>query len=515
MTLIFKQIFMMNGRKIFLALTLVVASSAMVFGQLAKDKIKFLGNIYSSNQIQDFALYWNQVTPENAGKWGSVEGTRNVMNWTELDAAYALAKTNGFPFKMHVMIWGSQQPNWIESLSPAEQLVEIKEWFLAVKTRYPAIDIVEVVNEPLHAPPSGLGGGKGNYINALGGSGTTGWDWVINSFKMAREYFPNAELVLNDYNIINSEAVTNQYATLAKLLLKEDLIDNLGIQGHAFTVNTMTEATITSRLNILAETGLPLYVTELDIDATLVENGAADEALQLQRYKTIFTAFWKHRSVQGITLWGSRPGMWRTSFSANLFRSDGSKRPAMTWLEDYVKTSSVSKATSIEITGGSLISTKAGSLSLKATPTQSATLNVVTWTVSDPSIARVNSAGQVTAIKDGTVIVTATARDGSGVTATTEITIVNQGDIVTGLEQENKFVFRSYPNPVVNGKFTIEGTENIQHISVRDLQGRSIHDVVVANQNSVEINLLNTAPGMYAVQLFDGNKYLVKKIVVQ
>ena len=46
-------------------------------------------------------------------------------------------KANGFPFKMHVLIWGNQQPAWIESLPPAEQLEEIDEWFAAVAARYP------------------------------------------------------------------------------------------------------------------------------------------------------------------------------------------------------------------------------------------------------------------------------------------------------------------------------------------------------------------------------------------
>src|SRR5690349_12739904 len=77
---------------------------------LASGQSKFLGSVYSTSQIVNFTTYFNQVTPENAGKWGSVEGTRNVMNWTELDAAYALAKSNGFPFRFHVLVWGNQQP---------------------------------------------------------------------------------------------------------------------------------------------------------------------------------------------------------------------------------------------------------------------------------------------------------------------------------------------------------------------------------------------------------------------
>ncbi|UOQ64268.1 endo-1,4-beta-xylanase [Hymenobacter volaticus] len=74
---------------------------------MATGKPKFLGGVYSTPQKPFFNNYFNQVTPENAGKWGSVESTRNVMNWTELDSAYALARTKGYPFKMHTLIWGS------------------------------------------------------------------------------------------------------------------------------------------------------------------------------------------------------------------------------------------------------------------------------------------------------------------------------------------------------------------------------------------------------------------------
>jgi GH35 family endo-1,4-beta-xylanase len=76
------------------------------------------------------------------------------MNWTALDATYNLAKANGFLFRLHVLVWGNQQPAWIESLPPAEQLVEIQEWFDALAARYPDLDYVEVVNEPLHDPPN-------------------------------------------------------------------------------------------------------------------------------------------------------------------------------------------------------------------------------------------------------------------------------------------------------------------------------------------------------------------------
>ena len=55
----------------------------------------------------DFLQYWDQITPENEGKWASVEATRDVYNWSGLDRAYNFAKQNNIPFKQHTFIWGN------------------------------------------------------------------------------------------------------------------------------------------------------------------------------------------------------------------------------------------------------------------------------------------------------------------------------------------------------------------------------------------------------------------------
>ncbi len=288
---------------------------------------KFLGSVHSPSQILNFPAYWNQVTPENAGKWGSVEGTRDVMNWNQLDAAYQYAKSNGFPFRMHVLIWGAQQPAWIESLPPAEQLEEIEEWFAAVAARYPDIDYLEVVNEPLHQPPSGEG--RGNYLEALGGDGSTGWDWILNSFRLAREYFPGTPLVLNDYSVTNTNGSAIDYLEIVNLLRAENLIDIVGIQGHAFET-TVPISTTRNNLDRLATAGLPLMITELDID------GLTDQQ-QVESYRRIFPVFWEHPAVMGVTLWGYRPGMWRTEQGAPLTYSNNVERPALAWLRRYVQ----------------------------------------------------------------------------------------------------------------------------------------------------------------------------------
>ena len=322
---------------------------------IAKGLSKFLGSAYSGPQSPFFANYWNQVTPENGGKWGSVEGTRNVMNWNELDAAYNFAKANGFVYKHHTLIWGSQQPTWIENLPPAEQLAEIEQWFSLVAARYPDLPLIDVVNEPLPGHNQPIGAGKGNYYNALGGAGATGWDWVIKSFQLARQYFPNSKLLLNDFSIINDNNATTTYLTIINLLKERGLIDGIGEQGHAFEWTGTASSTITNNLNRLAATGLPIYITELDIDGL-------DDQVQLNEYKRIFPLLWDHPSVQGVTLWGWRLGHWRTAQGDYLVNVNGSERPALVWLREFVTLPVVTAAQSFNVSEKAAMGTAFGNV---------------------------------------------------------------------------------------------------------------------------------------------------------
>lgn len=303
---------------------------------LAEGKARFLGCIFSPTSEPKLEKYWNQVVPENSGKWGSVERRRDRMNWGNIDNAYNLAQTQGFPFRYHVLIWGNQQPSWMNDLSSSDQRDEIEEWFSAVATRYPGIDYLEVVNEPLNAPPDG-NNGRANYIAALGGTGSSGWEWVLESFRLARQYFPGTQLVLNEYNVIRNDDKTTNYLTLIGLLQAEGLIDVIGFQGHAFTTRPASEGAMTTSINRFEATGLPVMVTEMEIDgAVFVDpDWIQNDALQLSEYQRVFPLFWEHPAIVGVTLWGWRPGLWRDTEMAYL-QVDGAERPALQWLRHYL-----------------------------------------------------------------------------------------------------------------------------------------------------------------------------------
>ncbi|HUA79186.1 MAG TPA: endo-1,4-beta-xylanase, partial [Dyella sp.] len=160
----------------------------------------------------------------------------------------------------------------------------------------------------------------------------------ITAFRMARQRFPHAKLLINDYSITKSNRDTQRYRHIIDLLQREHLIDGIGLQEHAFETKPDVPMSVhRANLDILAATGLPIYITELDID------GPSD-AQQLRDYQRVFPVFWEHPDVKGITLWGFRPGLWRDKQAAYLIRKDGSERPALTWLRDYVRGTSHASA---------------------------------------------------------------------------------------------------------------------------------------------------------------------------
>ncbi len=356
---------------------------------IATGKTKFLGNVWSAAQVPNSNKYFNQVTPENAGKWGSVETADQVFNWTDLDAARKYASDNGFPFRFHVLLWGAQQPTWLKPMTNDQKITQIKQWFTAVKDRYNAAsgafkkpEYIEVLNEILNDPPNNLNNatdefqfrsnnttdnGSGDYVNALKtlniqyGTTPGNYDWIVNAFKLAREIFGcDSKLMINEYGIESTAAVMNSYLEIIDLLKADNLVDAVGMQTHTFSTqlyNAYTPtniaantANLKTQLNALAAKNLPVMVTELDIDGDVSINAsgvrvttgtqAEKDAFQKSEFERIFPIYWDHPSVIGVTLWGYRTGHWRSNNAAYIMDiCSGAPRPAMDYLNTTIRAS--------------------------------------------------------------------------------------------------------------------------------------------------------------------------------
>jgi endo-1,4-beta-xylanase len=282
-------------------------------------QLEFVGNITTHNSIdtdgKTFHRHWDQITPENAGKWGSVQpNPSGGFNWGTLDAIYDYTERNGIAFKQHTFIWGSQQPNG--SIGEAQ----VKNWMTQFCQRYPNTKYIDVVNEPPpHTTPA--------YADAIGGGTNGSWQWIVNAFNWAREACPNAVLILNDYNNIEWQNDAEHFIDIVKTIQAAGApIDAVGAQAHDLDHASMTFETVRSRLTRLhTETNLPVYITELDLSFT-------DDQQQLEYYQQYFPLFRDAGYVKGITIWGWIYGKtWSQAPNSGLVRN-GSPRPAMTWL---------------------------------------------------------------------------------------------------------------------------------------------------------------------------------------
>ena len=168
------------------------------------------------------------------------------------------------------------------------------------------------------------------YSNLIGGAGSSGYDWIVNAFKWARAACPNAILILNDYNNIEVQGDHDHFISIVKAIKAAGApIDAVGAQGHG--ASSLPTSTVQTLLDSLAsETGLPVYITEYDINL-------ASDTQQQQVMQSQFTMFWNDANVKGITLWGYIEGAtWETN--SGLMTSGGTMRPAMTWLLNFLQT---------------------------------------------------------------------------------------------------------------------------------------------------------------------------------
>jgi endo-1,4-beta-xylanase len=277
---------------------------------------KFVGNITTGNSIdpsgRKFSTYWNQITPENAGKWGSVQRSATAaFNWTTLDSIYDYAQKNNIIFKQHVFVWGKQQPTG--TLTEAD----VKKWMTEFCKRYPKTALIDVVNEPPpHTTPS--------YANAIGGGTNTDWKWVINAFTWARAACPNSILILNDYNNIEYADQNKHFIDIAKAVKAAGApIDAVGAQAHGLASDVSTDTMKSLLTKMHTDTGLPVYITEYDI-------GLADDAKQLAKYQEHMKFFLGTEWIPGITIWGWIDG--QTWVANTGLIKNGQPRSAMTWL---------------------------------------------------------------------------------------------------------------------------------------------------------------------------------------
>jgi endo-1,4-beta-xylanase len=134
-------------------------------------------------------------------------------------------------------------------------------------------------------------------------------------------------LLINEYNILCCRSELERYVEIVELLQARDLIDGIGVQAHG--LERVPAEVIAANLDALSALGLPIYVSELDLEAS-------DDEVQLALYQRVFPLLWEHEAVAGVSLWGYRAGRtWkRNAYLVDWFEDE---RPALRWLAAYLR----------------------------------------------------------------------------------------------------------------------------------------------------------------------------------
>ena len=266
---------------------------------------------YRSAVINNF----NHIVPGNDLQWQAFNGNGPANP----NGAYALAFANGLTAGAVHVVW--EKPDWPTpteyrdgaTFTPQDfhdDLIADRLSSTGIMNFYsdsgPGVTITDwnVLNEPLHVT---------HYSDTFETAGI--YDSNIEAwadyFIRARAIRPDARLLINDYNILNAanDAATIQYRDLINSLLAAGApIDRIGLQAH-IALNTITKADIVRRLDILAETGLTIEITEFDARD---DAGQLTTAQQEQIFQDMLEAAFEHESVDGFIMWGFwDPGHWR------------------------------------------------------------------------------------------------------------------------------------------------------------------------------------------------------------
>lgn len=117
----------------------------------------------------------------------------------------------------------------------------ITQWFDKVKENFPDLEMIDVVNEAIrtgnnsyhscYTTSSGNDCKANNIMAALGGDNNGNYAFVTKAFEMARERWPKAILIYNDYNTIQYDV--DKGINLINTIKKNGApVDAYGLQAH-------------------------------------------------------------------------------------------------------------------------------------------------------------------------------------------------------------------------------------------------------------------------------------------
>ncbi|MEU3613336.1 non-reducing end alpha-L-arabinofuranosidase family hydrolase [Streptomyces sp. NPDC006872] len=295
------------------------AVRASTLGAQAAQSGRYFGTAVAAGKLGDSTYStlldreFTMVTPENEMKWDTIERSRGAFNFVPADQITNRAPARGQRVRGHTLVWHSQLPSWVSSLTDANTLRSVlNNHITTVMNHYKGkVHSWDVVNEAF--ADGGSGAHRPSVFQNLLGDG-----FIEQAFRTARAADPAAKLCYNDYNIENwSDAKTQGvYRMVRDFKARGVPVDCVGFQAHFGAGGPPTSFQTT--LANFAALGVDVQITELDIAQA-----------STTAYANSVRACMNVARCTGITVWGIRDiDSWRTGQNPLLFDNSGNKKPA-------------------------------------------------------------------------------------------------------------------------------------------------------------------------------------------
>lgn len=226
--------------------------------------------------------------------WTRTHPAPNVYDWSLTDAVVATYQPLGQKIQLTPLLWPYDKytPQWVLDSQPGQAAEILDDHFRTALERYRGVaDVWVVVNEA-------IGTGETDQLRDSWWSRALGEDYVVEAFRLARQYDPDAMLIYNDYGMEYSAARFSAMQGIVESLHAEGLIDGVGWQMHIspFTnVNAMGE-----RMAWVADLGLANFITEMDVN--LADGGSFEQ--QAAKYAEVLDAWLPHAHGGWFQTWG-------------------------------------------------------------------------------------------------------------------------------------------------------------------------------------------------------------------